>query len=108
MSATSEAADPPVDQAVKKVGKSTEDTATTVHIKIFSPHKIYFDDDAKSISAENDTGPFDVLPRHHNFITLVKACELLIKTLDDQEKRIRISKAVMHVRRNIITIFLDV
>jgi F0F1-type ATP synthase epsilon subunit len=82
--------------------------ATKLHVKLFSPYKTYFDDDAKSISAENDTGPFDVLPRHHNFITLINPCEILINTLEDKEKRIRVSKAVMHVRNNNISVFLDV
>lgn len=79
-----------------------------IHIKLFSAYKIFFEGDAKSISAENDTGPFDVLPRHHNFISLVNACEIVINTLDNSEKRIRISKAVMHVHDNNVTVFLDV
>lgn len=83
-------------------------TSSKLHVKLFSPYRVYFDDDAHSISAENDTGPFDILPSHHNFITLVNPCEILIRTLSDQTKRVRISKAVMHVRRDKVTVFLDV
>lgn len=96
-----------VDSKAKK-GEKPELDGTKLHIKLFSPYKVFFDDDAKSISAENDTGPFDVLPRHHNFITLLNTCEVIINSLEGKEKRIRISKAVMHVRHNTITIFLDV
>ncbi len=109
-----EQTDKPSDSLPEKKGSGNKKEVkkvldgSKIHIKLFSPYKVYFDDDAKSISAENDTGPFDILPRHHNFITLVNPCEILIKTMDDKEKRIRISKAVMHVRHNIITVFLDV
>lgn len=92
----------------EKKAAQTELDGTKLHVKIFSPYKVYFDDDAKSISAENDTGPFDILPRHHNFITLLNTCDVIINSLEDKEKRIRISKAVMHVRHNTITVFLDV
>lgn len=97
----------------KEASKSKKDnkpelSGDKIHIKLFSAYKIFFEGDAKSISAENDTGPFDVLPRHHNFISLVNGCEIVINTLDDSMKRIRISKAIMHVRDNNVTVFLDV
>lgn len=82
--------------------------ATTIHVKVYSPFQTYYDDEADSISAENLTGPFDILPQHHNFITLLIACELDIKSTKGGDKKIKINKAVMHVRRNIVTVFLDV
>ena len=81
---------------------------TKFHVKLYSPFKTYYDDDAKSISAENDTGPFDILPQHHNFITLLNPCEIVIYSVENNEKRIQISKGVMHVRNNKVTVFLDV
>lgn len=78
-----------------------------MHIKVYSPFQVFFDEEAHSISAENDTGPFDVLPHHHNFITLLKAGELLIQTLHG-EQRIRISGGVMHVKSDRVIVFLDV
>lgn len=79
----------------------------SIHIKVYSPFKVYFDDVAKSISAVNDTGPFDILPMHHNFMTLLNPCDLVIRTLRD-EKRIRITRGIMHVKANQVTVFLDV
>lgn len=83
------------------------DGKPVVHIKVYSPFKIYFDDQAFSISAENDTGPFDILPGHHNFMTLLNACELLIATTTEPQK-IKISRGVMHVKADQINVFLDV
>lgn len=79
----------------------------SIHVKVYSPFKVYFDGMAKSISAVNDTGPFDILPMHHNFMTLLNPCDLVIRTLRD-EKRIRITRGIMHVKANQVTVFLDV
>ncbi len=81
---------------------------TDMHIKVYSPFHIYYDDKAKSISAVNDTGPFDILPGHRNFMTLVSACELIIRTPAGQEEMIKISRAVMHVKADEVRVFLDV
>lgn len=81
---------------------------TDMHIKVYSPFHIYFDETAKSISAVNDTGPFDILPGHRNFMTLVSACDLVIRTVNGQEEKIKISRAVMHVKADEVRVFLDV
>lgn len=78
-----------------------------IHVKVYSPFRVYFDDIAASISAINDTGPFDVLPQHHNFMTLLNPCNLVIRTPQD-EKRIRITRGIMHVKANEVIVFLDV
>jgi F0F1-type ATP synthase epsilon subunit len=78
-----------------------------MRVKVYSPFKNYFDEPAYSISAENHTGPFDILPRHHNFMTLVSACEMKI-VAPTGDKTIRINRAVMHVKADTVVVFLDV
>ncbi len=93
----------------KKKAKDPEfDNATTVHVKIYSPYKVYYEGDAESVSAENLTGPFDILPRHYNFITLLRECDIDIRSAKSGDKKVHIQRGVMHVRRNIVTVFLDV
>jgi F0F1-type ATP synthase epsilon subunit len=79
----------------------------TLQAKVWSPFRVYFNDEAKSVSAVNGTGPFDVLPHHHNFITLLNSCDLALATKDGDIK-IKISGGVMHVHQNVVTVFLDV
>jgi len=98
-------ADMPV--AVQGAAASTGEGRPTLHIKVYSPFKTYFNEDAYSISAINDTGPFDVLPKHHNFMTLLKPCELLIDR-QGGAVRIRITRGIMHVKADKAVIFLDV
>jgi len=84
-----------------------------MHVKIYSPFVTYYDATAESISGENVTGPFDILPHHHNFITLLKAGELVIRGknvggLLEHQLRIRISGGLMHVKADRVVVFLDV
>ncbi len=79
-----------------------------MRIHVASPFAVFFDEEAVSISGVNATGPFDVLPQHHNFITLVEACDLIIQTLAGTETRIKISGGVMHVKADTVRVFLNV
>lgn len=94
-------------------GKEPENTGKdqngreVLHIKVYSPYKVYFDDEAYSVTAVNGTGTFDVLPRHHNFISLLDPCEVAIES-NTGPVRIKISGGIMHVRGNSVIIFLDV
>ncbi len=78
-----------------------------MHLKVYSPFKTYFDDDAYSVSAVNATGPFDILPHHHNFMTLLGASDITIQGVRGEQK-IRISQAIMHVKTDKVIVFLDV
>jgi F0F1-type ATP synthase epsilon subunit len=78
-----------------------------MHIKVYAPFKVYFDGEAQSISAVNDTGPFDILPKHHNFMTLLSPCDIIIRTKEGEET-IKISRGVMHVKADQVIVFLDV
>lgn len=78
-----------------------------MRVKVYSPFATYFDSLAYSVTAENSTGQFDILPKHHNFMTLLKSSELLLRT-ERGEQKIRISGGIMHVRADQVTVFLDV
>jgi len=82
----------------------------TMRVKVYSPFKVYFDEDGYSISGENATGPFDILAHHHNFMTLLEPCILVVKPVQDAEhvKKIRISGGLMHVKADKVTVFLDI
>lgn len=98
--------DPPDNKTRAKVQQPAA-VQNSLSVKIYSPFKVYFDGQADSVSAVNDTGPFDVLPRHHNFLTLLTAGEITVRKAGG-DTRYKIDKGVMHVRNNQVTIFLDV
>lgn len=80
----------------------------SMHLLIYSPYKTYFEGPAFSLTAESESGQFDILPKHHNFISLLIACELVIRTTDKQERKILISGGVIHVKADEVVVFLDV
>ena len=97
-------------RAASESGQKREEQAVPkgmMLIKVYAPYRNYFEGPASSISAENDSGPFDILPGHHKFLTLVSACELIIRTADGSEK-IKVDKAIMYVKADRVTVFLDV
>lgn len=91
----------PEQPVVKPSGKPT------MAVKVYAPFKVYFEGDAYSVSAVNATGPFDILPKHHNFLCMLVPCELKVQTVEG-EKLIKISRALMHVKANSVVVFMDV
>jgi len=88
-------------QADANVGRQTMD------IKVYAPFQVFFEGKAFSLTAVNETGPFDILPKHHNFLCMLLPCELKIET-PDETKLIKISRALMHVKAEKVTVFVDV
>lgn len=78
-----------------------------MHVKVYSPFRVYFDDTAASISAVNETGPFDILPHHHNFMTLLSSGEIVVRAPRGEQK-VSISRGIMHVKADKVIVFLDV
>jgi F0F1-type ATP synthase epsilon subunit len=56
----------------------------------------------------NDTGPFDVLGKHHNFLTLLIPCEIIIRAEGKDDLRIKITRGIMQVSKDDVVVFLDV
>ena len=97
----------PDDQTPKKDESQQEQVPGKMHIKVYAPFRVYFDGEAESISAINDTGPFDILAGHHNFMTLLNPCDIIIRTERGEEK-VTIQRGIMHVKADQVVVFLDV
>lgn len=79
-----------------------------MRVKVYSPFRDYYNGEAFSISAVNATGPFDILPKHHNFISLLSTSELIVRPTTGGEQKIVISGGIMHVKADQVIVFLDV
>lgn len=91
-------------EIIKKSGKQTDQ----LKINVSSPFNIYYDDVAISLSAKNLSGDFDILPGHHNFICLLLPCTVAIRTTNNQIQNIDITGGLLHVKKNIVQLFLDI
>ncbi|MBX4188751.1 hypothetical protein KW792_01475 [Candidatus Saccharibacteria bacterium] len=87
-------------------GKKT--LSNTMHVKIYAPFKIYYDDQSTSVTALNGVGPFDVLPNHHSFISLLEPGEIIVRNEDKPDFKMNITRGVIHVKADEIKVFLDV
>lgn len=79
----------------------------TMEVKVYAPFKVYFEGPAYSVSAINATGPFDILPRHHNFLCMLVPCTLTVKSAQGV-KEVKIHRALMHVKADRVVVFMDV
>lgn len=95
-------------QAVQDYSRKEENGQLSMHVKVYSPFHDYYDGQAFSVSAENATGPFDILPKHHSFISLLNACDLVVRTVAKGEEKLKISGGIMHVKADQVVVFLDV
>jgi F0F1-type ATP synthase epsilon subunit len=102
-----QAPDTPAAATDQEQPAGTHDGKPVLTVKIYAPFKIYFEGQAFSISAVNAVGPFDVLPKHHNFLCMLVPCELKLVT-PDGPKSIKVSRALMHVKADNVVVFVDV
>lgn len=80
---------------------------SNLYVRVISPDLIMFEGEAKAVSLTNDKGPFDILPGHENFISIIKN-KVVIYDLNQQKKEMPIISAVIKVYQNQIDIFTGV
>jgi F0F1-type ATP synthase epsilon subunit len=90
-----------------KEPKAGAKQASNFHVKIFSPYQTYYEGDAVSLSAVNRTGPFDILPGHINFFSLLTGGEVIINT-GFQRLEFQIARGILRVNGAEVTLFADV
>ncbi len=79
----------------------------TLNIKVRSREGLIFDGRAYAISSTNDVGPFDILPLHANFVSVIQSF-LIITLVDGSKKHIQVDKGIIRVRENNADIFLGI
>lgn len=79
-----------------------------MHVKVYAPFKTYFDAEAYSLSAVNGTGPFDILPHHKNFMSLLTPCTITVRAPQKDDFNLKVTRGVMHVKSDRVNVFLDV
>jgi len=77
-----------------------------IHVIVRNRMQILFNDDAKSVSSKNDTGTFDVLPEHANFISLISS-PLSIRKVDGKTQEITFKNGLIKVKDNAVFCYID-
>ena len=76
-------------------------------VKVQSLFTVYYDGEAESVSAVNETGPFDVLYEHANFFSLLTEGAVVIRN-DGQEFKVSVNQGMMQVSRNDVKVFVNI
>lgn len=87
---------------------TTSKQKRSMNVKVYAPFQVYFEGEAYSVSAVNATGPFDILPQHHNFLCMLVPCLLVVQPVEGTKKTIKIHRALMHVKADKVVVFMDV
>lgn len=105
---TNHGSDKPDDVASQKPTDAKQSSKPTMSVKVYAPFRVFYEGDAFSLSAVNAVGPFDILPKHRNFICMLVPCDIKIDTPSAGSKSIRVNRALMHVKADRVVVFVDV
>lgn len=78
----------------------------SIRVDIRNRKEQFFKGEAKTVSSVNDTGEFDVLPQHANFVTLIKAYVIVDKGMPS-EKKFEIDNGVLAAKTDAVDVYLD-
>jgi len=77
-----------------------------IKVDIRNRKEQFFLGEALTVSSENDTGEFDVLHKHANFVTLIRGYVIIDKDLPS-EKKFEIDSGVLAAKADSVDIYLD-
>lgn len=84
-----------------------EKTRKNIHVLIKNRTKVFFDGPAYSLTSVNDTGVFDILPTHANFVSIIRDYIVIDKGLPT-EKKFEIKNGVLSILSNNINVYLEI
>jgi len=82
-------------------------TPGTLFVQILSAKGVLWEGEAEAVSSVNSQGPFDLLPDHAHFISLVRKKPVVI-LMKDGEKSLKFDTAVIRLFDNKVTIYVDI
>ena len=72
-----------------------------------APFEIYYEGEANAVSAVNPVGPFDVLPGHADFFSVLEPCQVVIDTGAEKPFVFDISAGIITARDNAVHLFVN-
>jgi F0F1-type ATP synthase epsilon subunit len=78
-------------------------------LKVVIKHKdnTATEEEVAAISSFNENGPFDILPMHENFISVIKD-KLVLHKKDGSSKEVALERGVLKIFKNEIDIYLGI
>ncbi len=81
-------------------------TAAQLKVVARAPFHVYYEGLARTVSATNKVGQFDVLPGHADFFSVMNPGEVVIET-SDKPVSFMISNGIITVRNDEVMLFVN-
>ncbi len=81
--------------------------AMTFHVDIVSAEESIYSGTAQMVIAPAEHGEVGILPRHAQYISLLKPGEVRVKASDTEEHNVFISGGMLEVQPHVVTILAD-
>jgi F0F1-type ATP synthase epsilon subunit len=85
---------------------SHPDESVQLSVIARSPFQVYYEGPAVAVSATNKVGPFDILPNHADFFSVLSPGDVVIET-DKEPVEFQIHNGIITVRGNQVMLFAD-
>ena len=77
-----------------------------LHVVARAPFEVYFEGEASALSASNKVGPFDILPGHADFFSMLTACEVIVQT-EGEPVTFQVRDGIITVRDDNVLLFAN-
>ncbi len=99
-------ADTPTQQPTPAPEPAPSISSDKIHLTVRNRKRILFNEDVRAVTSHNDSGRFDILPQHSNFISVINQ-GITIHKLDGQEQTIPVANGVIKVKDSTIHCYID-
>ena len=82
-------------------------TTETLSVVVRKKDGIIFQGPAESITSTNDKGIFDILPKHTNFVAVIKNT-LIIRPVQKPAITMSVPRGIIHVKKNTVEVFIGI
>lgn len=86
---------------------SHKNNSSELNVIARGPFQIYYEGKAKGVSGANAVGPFDVLPGHADFFSILEPGEITITTTD-KPVTFKANNGIVTVRNDEVMLFVNI
>jgi F0F1-type ATP synthase epsilon subunit len=79
----------------------------TLKVEVISPVQVLFKGASHAVSSMNNKGPFDILPGHAQFISLIKG-KVVVLTEEGKKNSFELSRGVIDCKDNAVKIYVGI
>ncbi len=84
-----------------------EQTKQPLNVIARAPFLVYYEGPAQVVSAKNPVGPFDVLPGHADFFSVLDPCQVVIEPAEGDPVTFTIRAGIITARNNEVHLFVN-